>query len=347
MKYIYSPPLPFLYRLILIFRIAFFLGKTLRPGDIVIVQPAALPLSVVAGRKGAQTHLDVRTIPCDIISWKGHLDRYIYWKCMLKWFMGKARSYSFITEALKKSVEDEFGVSFSDYVIWTSAVNTDLFHIMNYAAEAQPDPRIQLFYHGHMAVKRGLPTMIRGFASVVKNVHQDIYLKMVGDGIEYPLIKKAAEDAGVQDHVEFVGLQPYESIPELINRADICICPLPDREEWNVSSPLKVFEYLACGKPIICTPIPAHTDLLKDLPGIIYTDGEDEAAIAQAIMEACRDLDDLKTRAVERREFVVSKYTWKKQAQALHDYLLSSYHLTCLPNVDKQMGWGMNYESGQ
>lgn len=347
LRYIYSPRIPLLYRLILQLRMAWFLARTLQCGDIIIVQPAALPLSLIASRKGAQTHLDIRTIPCDIISWKGHLDRYLYWECLMKWFLKKAHSFSFITETLRKSVENEFKVCFTDYVIWTSAVNTDMFRIKSDSGKSQSNDQIQLFYHGHMAVLRGLPTMIRGFAAVVNSDRQDIRLKLVGDGIEYPLIKKSAEDSGIGDYIEFMGLQPYESIPELINKADICICPLPNREEWNVSSPLKVFEYLACGKPIICTPIPAHRDLLNELPGIIYTEGEDENAFAAAIIKACSNLEYLKTRAEDLREFVVTKYTWQIQAQALNDYLISKYepqHEACRQDCGTKTEWRMEHE---
>ncbi len=65
------------------------------------------------------------------------------------------------------------------------------------------------------------------------------------------------EALGVDDQVQFRGFVPYEHVADEIAQADVCICPLPDRLEWNVSSPLKVFEYMACAKPMILTPIPA------------------------------------------------------------------------------------------
>ncbi len=71
-----------------------------------------------------------------------------------------------------------------------------------------------------------------------------------------------------------------------IAKADCGIYPLPDRPEWNVSSPLKVFEYMACGKPIILTPIPAHKDVLGDEGFVIWTKSDKAVDIAEAIMYA-------------------------------------------------------------
>ena len=319
-KYLYSPAIPLLFRIILLFRVLLLLAKVVRPDDQIIIQPAALGLTPYAHWKGAQVHLDFRTLPCDIISWKGELDRLIYWHLPLKLLLKKADSFSFITESLKREVEKVFHWKFDDYVIWTSAVNPEMFTIARNDQRQKSDP-IQLFYHGHMTMKRGIPILIRAFSDVVREEKIDICLKLVGDGVELAAIKQIAEDLGMQGRIHFTGLQDYAAMPNLINQADICVSPLPDRLEWNVSSPLKVFEYLACGKPVIVTPIPAHRDVLGKMAGIVYARDDGERALADAIIEACRNIDFLRSKANDLRSFVMEEYTWRQQTRSLAEYL--------------------------
>lgn len=325
MKYIYSPSLPLFFRIILIMRIIQQLTKEIKRGDLIIIQPAALAISRWAHAKGANVHLDFRTLPCDIISLKGELDRLIYWRLSIKLFLRQVDSFSFITESLKREIEKEFRCQFDDYAIWTSAVNTEMFSIAPGGDDSPASKTIQLFYHGHMTKKRGIPTLIRAMADVVKDERTDVMLRLVGSGVELDDIKQIAEAAGMQQYIQFTGLQAYESMPKLISMADICISPLPDRVEWNVSSPLKVFEYLACGKPVIVTPIPAHREVLGEMAGIIYAKDDGEKALTEAIIEACRNIPSLKSKSEDLRQFVLKKYTWQHQAKSLIDYLRRNY----------------------
>ncbi len=51
-------------------------------------------------------------------------------------------------------------------------------------------------------------------------------------------------------------MMDYEVVPFLINLADICVAPfISKRNEKTGVSPLKIFEYMACGKPVIASRI--------------------------------------------------------------------------------------------
>jgi len=321
MRYMYSPPVPVFFRIILILQLILMLAREMKHGDLILVQPAALIVAFVAHYRGGHVHLDFRTLPCDIISFKGELDRLIFWKYTLKLFLKKADSFSFITESLKREVEKEFQTRFDHYVIWTSAVNTEMFDLPKNAHQDHDSRIIQLFYHGHMTIQRGIVTLIQAFAKVLRQEKIDIRLDFVGDGVEMDSIKQVVKDLGLEKNIRFAGLQPYCAIPDLIGMADICISPLPDKLEWNVSSPLKVFEYLACGKPVVVTPIPAHKEVLGDLPGIVYAKNDGEDALAEAILDACHNLKTLQAKADDLRGFVLEKYTWHHQAENLKGYL--------------------------
>lgn len=319
MHYIYSPKIPVLFRLILIFRIALFLIGRIQKTDLIINQPNGMLFAVLAFFKPCGLHLDIRTLPVGIRTAKNKLDRLLYWKLSIRLFHGRYNSFSFITSSLKKAVEDEFKLNFPDYAIWSSGVNTKMFYIDR--AQYYTQSTVRLLYHGQIAVERGLLELLKAIKMIVVSGRADIKLTLAGSGPDIDILKKYAEENGIAGRVHFTGLLPYEQMPACINAADIGVCPLPDNPGWNVSSPLKVFEYLACGKPVICTPIPAHTDILSDLDGVIIAGGEDDKALAAAIIKAYAQLETLKKQAPALREFVEMKYTWKIQAANLTGYL--------------------------
>lgn len=319
--YIYSPKIPILFRFILIIRIALFILKNVKKEDLIINQPNGMLLSIVKHFKPCKLHLDIRTIPVGIKTLKDRLDRLFYWKFSIKILINKYNSFSFITENLKKAVEDEFNLYFNDYIIWTSGVNTDLFNYSENTSNTNTKDIIELFYHGQISIERGILNLIKAIEHVVLKNRKNICLKLVGAGVDFKYFEQLIKELGMNNYIKLTGLQPYELMPQLINKADICICPLPNKQGWNVSSPLKIFEYLACGKPIICTPIPAHLNVLSNINGVIFTEGENERALAEAIIYACDHLDLLKSNAKDLRELVLKKFTWKKQAANLINYL--------------------------
>ena len=59
----------------------------------------------------------------------------------------------------------------------------------------------------------------------------------------------------ITDYVMFVGLKPYNELPKYIACMDVCAIPLLPAQWRDIALPNKYFEYSACGKPIIMTPI--------------------------------------------------------------------------------------------
>lgn len=313
------------FRIVLMIKMFFYLMKNAKPGDILYCDCISIPMAyfIKLFRK-VKLHLDFRTVPVDIHTIKQKLDLLIYWKMTLSLFMNKADSYSFITEYLKSEVEREFKCTFNDYCIWSSAVNTDMFKILHEKQQENNSKNPVLFYHGTITRNRGIATVLDAVA-MLKKEKCDIVFRVIGSGPDLEMMKEHAKSIGIDDSVEFTGLIPYEKVPFEILKADICICPLPNRVEWNVSSPLKVFEYMASGKPVICTPIPAHKDVLKEQPFIVYTADESAESIKNAIKDSLGRLPELKSYSQEEKAFVESGFTWERQAEILYDYLIKKY----------------------
>jgi glycosyltransferase involved in cell wall biosynthesis len=114
-------------------------------------------------------------------------------------------------------------------------------------------------------------------------------------------------------NVSLPGEQPYASIPEWLGRFDVAIIPFRRTKLTEATNPVKVYEMLAAGKPIVSVPIP-EVAALAPLVRLASTADEFEREIAAAIAE---DDDD----AVERRRAFAREQTWEQRFDTFSAFL--------------------------
>jgi glycosyltransferase involved in cell wall biosynthesis len=100
---------------------------------------------------------------------------------------------------------------------------------------------------GNIAPWQGIEYLIQVAPSLKEEV--GVKFLIVGEGIWKKKFEKSVMDLGVSDYFIFTGMVNYEDIPKYINIADICV--LPKRKLRSGYSPIKLYEYMACGKPIV------------------------------------------------------------------------------------------------
>ncbi len=318
-QWIQATDLPFVFRFSLLRGMKRWLSENIGPADVIVMNEDALWLVPHLKRLCVRfIHLDFRTLPVDSHQWKKRLDRLLFWRLAIRRFGRDVDGYSFITERLRLEVEAEFTLGAHDYAIWNSGVNLDRFTAHTTHDERSDSP-FRLFYHGSISGTRGLGLVIEAIA--MGGLPPSFEFVIVGDGPERIDLEQRARALGLGAQVRFRGFVPYERVMHEIEQADVCICPLPNRLEWNVSSPLKVFEYMACAKPMILTPIPAHQDVLHGSPFVIWTEGFYPADLHRALLQAIVRRTELGAAAAAAPDLVRGRYEWQVQACALHQYL--------------------------
>jgi len=116
--------------------------------------------------------------------------------------------------------------------------------------------------------------------------------------------------ANAPDRVRFLPPLPYPEVPDLLARSQVLLLPLQDnRFGRSLTSPLKLWDYLACGTPIVAPDLPSVLEIraLSQAPIHLYRLGE-EASLLKAIEQACR--------APLRQPFL---RTWDQRAAELED----------------------------
>lgn len=308
------------FRLVLLTKLAIWLARNLRRSDVLILPPGGLYLAPWLRLLGHRNlHLDFRTVPVEVHGWRDQLNRFVYWYITVRMLSRFCSSFSFITVPLQRQVESEFSRNFSPSIVWQSGVNTRMFEQLR--SKKGSKSQFVLFYHGTITRNRGLKTVVRALSHVRRRRNVPIVLKIVGAGSGVSEVLEESKRQSLESAIDYRGLVPYENIPEELAEADCCVCPLPDRPEWNVSSPLKVFEYLAARKPMILTRIAAHQSVLGDSGFVVWADSDDDVGIAGAIESAYDQRDKLRRTAAAIPGSLIKRFDWEEQSRVLASFL--------------------------
>ncbi len=116
----------------------------------------------------------------------------------------------------------------------------------------------------------------------------------------------------------YVGQAPPSEVVQHLRMMDVCAMPHPARTQFAYyTSPLKLFEYMAAGRAIVASDLPAWSDVVSDGETALLLPPEDSAAWAEAL-ERLRDDPELRRQLGRRaRERALADYTWEARAQKI------------------------------
>lgn len=128
-----------------------------------------------------------------------------------------------------------------------------------------------------------------------------------------PVDRRVAAQFTALANVHLVGPVPYEELPGVVRGFDVCLIPYRVGERIDYVQPKKLFEYLAAGKPVVATALPALARL--DVP---YHLGSTADAFAQGIADALLEGDPA---AVRARRRCARAHTWELRGRTLRSLL--------------------------
>ena len=139
---------------------------------------------------------------------------------------------------------------------------------------------------------------------------------IVGDGPERGRLEELARREGVEAMTTFTGAVPHEQVPAYLAALDVAAAPYP-RTEHFYFSPLKLYEYLGAGRPVVAADIGQIRDCIRPgATGLLYPPG-DVAALADAI-EALVDDNPLRVSLGRAgREHAREHHSWEANAAAV------------------------------
>jgi glycosyltransferase involved in cell wall biosynthesis/SAM-dependent methyltransferase len=173
----------------------------------------------------------------------------------------------------------------------------------------------------NLEARMGLDNLIRAIA-LLRQSTPDVQLLIGGDGSQRAALERLAGRLDLQTHVRFLGYLPDTDLPKYYQAADIFVLPTRELEGFG----LITVEALACGTPVIGTPVGAIPEVLGPLdPSLLFKDHSPEAMAdgLRALLDRRRQDPNCWKRLQEKcRRYAEDFYGWDRSVASLE----SMYH---------------------
>lgn len=185
------------------------------------------------------------------------------------------------------------------------------------------DGRFIIGFVGSFRSWHGLTYLIDLAAALVPELPQSLFL-LVGDGPDRKLYERMVHEKGLSKNFVFSGFVAHERIPEYLGAMDAVIAPFPisSYEKGFYGSALKIFEYMAMGKPVITSPLGQLVDVIVDGESGLLVPAEDTLRLKATLYSLYLDPEKRKVLGGNARRRVVDRYTWKCNAEKVRQLCL-------------------------
>jgi glycosyltransferase involved in cell wall biosynthesis len=221
-----------------------------------------------------------------------------------------ADGYVTITSALRADLENRFGTRSRVAVI------SDGVRVPDRIPDIADRKWTRVVaYAGHLYAWKGVDLLLEALARL-----PDVRGLIVGGHPQEPDLartRSVAERLGIAERVTFTGLVEPCRVAELLTQADVLVLPNPASAiSTRYTSPLKLFEYMAAGRPIVSSDLPSLREILTDNVNALLVPPGDVAALTHAIDRLLGD-PVLAVRLARAAWQEVPKYSWQRRAEQL------------------------------
>jgi glycosyltransferase involved in cell wall biosynthesis len=225
-----------------------------------------------------------------------------------------------LTDGLRSLVQSQYGVQPDRVVLLPSGSDTEVFRPKEMSLcrqEERLDPACQYIgFVGSFYRYQGLATLLEAFARIHAR-RPSTRLLMIGEGEQAAALVEQATQRGLSSWITWAGRIEYTRVPTWIGAMDVCVAPFcGDRGE---TSPVKLFDYLACGRPVVASAIPSVTELFSRANGVVLVQPDQIDALAEAVLDLLADPEEARRLGYEGRVFVEQRFGWDAIVRTLHD----------------------------
>jgi len=179
---------------------------------------------------------------------------------------------------------------------------------------------VVIAFVGNLARWQGVNILIESGILLLSRGEKLKFL-LVGDGpLKGDLVRRVLE-SGFDKEFIFTGMVGYKDVPFLINLADICVAPfILRRNQITGVSPIKVFEYMACGKPVVASRIGGMEFIEEEGVGRLINP-EDAVSLEQILYDLIKN--PRKRMNMGNRAFQIARerFSWESRVTQIEEIL--------------------------
>ena len=180
-----------------------------------------------------------------------------------------------------------------------------------------PTDRAILFTSRRLVHRMGIDKLLQAIA-IIKPRIPDIWLAIAGRGHIQSVLQDQAIELGLQNDVKFLGFLPDEDLPIAYQAANLTVMPSQAFEGFG----LAIVESLACGTPVLCTPVGGMPEILQGFAPDLITDSITVDSIADKLEQAMLTKIILPSRE-ECRNYTIKNYDWNDIYQKVRQVILA------------------------
>lgn len=176
-------------------------------------------------------------------------------------------------------------------------------------------------YAGHLYPWKGVDVLLHAIGRL-PGVRAVIVGGLAGEP-DLQRTRRLAREIGIEDRVTFVGAVTPPEVAPLLADMDVLVLPnTATHVSANYTSPLKLFEYMAAGRPIVASALPALGEVLRDEDNALLVEPGNASQMAQAIRRLLADVS-LASRLAAAAWRDVHDYRWERRAERLEDLFMA------------------------
>lgn len=190
-----------------------------------------------------------------------------------------------------------------------NGANTGVFTPEAPRREGLPE-RFAVFF-GMFPPWQGIGTLLE--AVTLPEWPEGLPLVFVGDGVMRPAVEQAV--AAAPRSVIYLGRLPYAEVAKVVAHAAVSFVPMVAPERETMFSPLKLYESMACGVPVVASDVSGISEVVREWDCGILVQAGDAPAIASAVRAITEDPSGAHAMGARGREAAVARYSWQARAR--------------------------------
>jgi len=223
-----------------------------------------------------------------------------------------------LSEWSKERLNRLGGVPAPKIAVMPSGADLDLFRPMDKIecrTNLELDPSLlYVGFVGSFHADQGIDYLIDAAPSILSR-NNDVRFLLVGDGPMSGPWRKRVEEMGLGEAFIFSGQVEYRSVPEYIGAMDVCVAP--HRPSTNQASPVKLFDYMACRRPVVASDIEVVREIVGGCDCAVLVEPADPDDLSDGVIALLDDEGMGDSMADRGLRHVVDNYNRKKIADDL------------------------------
>ncbi len=170
-------------------------------------------------------------------------------------------------------------------------------------------------YTGGIQFGRGLQVVFDALPAIIEKIPNFIFV-IIGTGYAVEQLKEIAKEKGIDAYIFWVGWVNHEELFQHISGADVGIIPHLRSAHVDTTIPNKIFDYMACGLPIIASDAPPMHRIIQETGAGLVFKSNDSSDFAKKFMQVYSSQENYGERGLSA---VRDKYNWSADRRRLLD----------------------------